>query len=497
MKPLPPTVRWGLRWAARLAAAAAVLGAAVVGGFTLYAVGALSPLQDWHTERLASEFSATRHADLDFDGYLRLEAQLFDELRRAAVAWRRSDEAFVDSRFNPDGMPLRLAGGAPFNRSYRLPVAQPAGHALLIHGLTDSPYTMKAMAEALQRQGIDVTVLRLPGHGTLPSMMTSMSLDDWTAAVRIAARHVATRAGPEQPFYLGGYSTGGTLALLHTVRGLDDPSVRRPDRLLLLSPAIRLTPVVALADFIDLLSVVPVPLLEKVRWQEVVAEFDPYRFNSFPVNAARQVNHATRALDAALAQAGAEGRLSRMPPVVTWQSVVDSTVGAVGAVDSLHARLPGPAHRLVMFDVNRLPALRTVHRPAARELIDRLLASPRSYQLDVVTQLDGQGPRVSVLRVAPDGTQRVEATALDWPAGVVSVGHVALPFENDDPVYGLVHDATGPNLPSIGSWLLRGEPGATTVSLGSLTRLRSNPFWPLIEDDLAALVASDLRAAAR
>ena len=44
--------------------------------------------------------------------------------------------------------------------------------ALLIHGLTDSPYSMRALAGSLHARGFEVTVLRLPGHGTLPSMMT-------------------------------------------------------------------------------------------------------------------------------------------------------------------------------------------------------------------------------------------------------------------------------------------------------------------------------------
>ena len=52
-------------------------------------------------------------------------------------------------------------------------------------------------------------------------------------------------------------------------------------------------------------------------------------------------------------------------------------------------------------------------------------------------------------------------------------------------------------MPSIGSWLLRGENGAVTISLGSLTRPRSNPFWPLIEQDVADLVAQDLAARRR
>ncbi len=46
-------------------------------------------------------------------------------------------------------------------------------------------------------------------------------------------------------------------------------------------------------------------------------------------------------------------------------------------------------------------------------------------------------------------------------------------------------------MPSIGSWLLRGENGAVTITLGSLTRLRSNPFWSLIDSEIDTLVATD------
>jgi hypothetical protein len=74
----------------------------------------------------------------------------------------------------------------------------------------------------------------------------------------------------------------------------------------------------------------------------------------------------------------------------------------------------------------------------------------------------------------------------------VSLGHVALPFPPDDPVYGFVAGSGHAGLPSIGSWLLRGESGAISLSLGALTRLRSNPFWSLVDEDLATTVAADL-----
>ena len=58
---------------------------------------------------------------------------------------------------------------------------------------------------------------------------------------------------------------------------------------------------------------------------------------------------------------------------------------------------------------------------------------------------------------------------------------------------GLMQPGSGRHdIPSIGSWLLRGENGAVTITLGSLTRLRSNPFWTLIDEEVGELVAADL-----
>jgi hypothetical protein len=323
-------------------------------------------------------------------------------------------------------------------------------------------------------------------------MMTAMSYRDWVAATRIAARAVAQRAPADRPFYLGGYSTGGTLALLHALESLDDTSLRRPDRVLLISPAIELTPVAALANIIDIASVVPVPVLEKVRWQDVTAEYDPYKFNSFPVNASRQVNRATTALQRALARARDSGRIGEMPAVTAWQSVVDSTVGSTGTVDRLFGALAGPRHRLVLFDVNRSETLSSVQRPEARALIERTARAPRGYTLDLVTNHDAQDDRVVVHRLWPDGTWKQVPTGLSWPRSLVSLGHVALPFPPDDAVYGFQPGSGRDGIPSLGSWLLRGESGATTISLAALTRLRSNPFWSLIDLQVGEQLQADL-----
>ena len=487
--------KWALtrstRLALRLVAVFIGLCLLILTVFTIYALAGLPPLQPWHTEILSEEFSARRDVNMNFAGYLKLEDRLFAEMRAKEAHWNRNSIAFVYSRFNPASRVNRLADGSPYNHSFHLLQPNAVGKALLIHGLTDSPYSMKALAESLHAKAFEVTVLRLPGHGTLPSMMTRMNVRDWTAAVRIAARDVATGVRPGQLFYVGGYSTGGTLALQYALDSLSDPKPRKPDRVLLVSPAIALPRIAVVADLLDLLTFIPSAQMQKARWQSVGAEYDPYKFYSFPINATRQVRRATRDLQSSLEEAAAAGRLAKMPPVLAWQSVVDTTVGADGVADMLFARLHDPRHKLVLFDVNWLGALGSLQRSGSTALIDRLTAGTRGYTLDIVTNATDHDRRVVRRRLVPNGRVSQVDTSLEWPEALVSVGHVALPFRPDDPVYGMNPGSGRNGIPSIGTWSYRGESGAVSVDLGALTRPRSNPFWPLIDRDVAAAIATD------
>lgn len=498
--------RFALRWTRRLALVLAAAALAVATGFGLYALLLLPPLDAWHTEILDGEYRATVHADLDFAGYQALEAALFSRTAQAAAAFA-NEPRYAASRFDPSGAGQRLSGGAPFNRSYRLPpTARPLrGSALLLHGLTDSPYSVRALAETLQAQGFEVTALRLPGHGTLPSMLTRMRFADWHAAVRMAVRDVAARTPPGAAFYLGGYSTGGTLAFIHALEALDDATLRRPDRLLLIAPAIEVAPVAGLVNLLDLGAVLPVPALQKVKWQELAPEYDPYKFNSFPVNATRQVRRATLELQALFERAVQRGRLGELPPIIAWQSLVDSTLGSRALIERVFARLDRPVHELVLFDVNRVSGLEAVANDALRAQLAQVIAAPRRYRLTLVRNLDASTLEVRVTTLLPTDavsapkageTPVPAAPALRWPSDVVSLGHVALPFRPDDPVYGHLPGSGANGLPSFGSLTLRGENGALVFPLGAFTRLRSNPFWPLIEQQIVQLVAQDLASSA-
>jgi hypothetical protein len=67
--------------------------------------------------------------------------------------------------------------------------------------------------------------------------------------------------------------------------------------------------------------------------------------------------------------------------------------------------------------------------------------------------------------------------ALAWPDDVFSLSHIALPFPLDDPLYGMRPSPAESFGVTIGAIAPRGERGALVVSVESLSRMASNPFF--------------------
>jgi carboxylesterase len=82
--------------------------------------------------------------------------------------------------------------------------------ALLCHGFTGSPQSMRPWAEHLADAGLTVSLPRLPGHGTRWQEMNVTRWEDWYAEVDRAL--TGLRARCEQVFVMG-LSMGGTLAI--------------------------------------------------------------------------------------------------------------------------------------------------------------------------------------------------------------------------------------------------------------------------------------------
>lgn len=485
------------KWLAGAVVACGLVLATIV---ILYAVQArlrFPDLKAWHTLLLREEFHAGLADVRTFDDYLRLEDKLFAELKGKLLNDPTVASSNFIGRYRRGSVPAQLALETPYNRSYELKVDNPRGSVLLVHGLSDSPYSMRALAETFHEQGYDVVLLRLPGHGTTPSMLRDVTWKDWYAAVTLAARYTASRAGPGKPFLAVGHSTGSALLSLYSVRALGDASLPKPARLYLMSPAIGISKAAVLTDVISALSFVPG--FEKSAWVDVMPEYDPYKYNSFPVNAGNQIYHLTQQLQNELGDAGEAGRLGAFPRTIAFQSLVDATVTASDVVRLLMDVLPAGNHELVVFDVNRNELLEGLLGPGPSEFLERVhnaAAKPFHFTL-IGNRNDLTFDVAAFTRAAGSREMTSVDLPLAWPVGVFSLGHLAIPIPPDDPVYGLRPDPTAKPRYALGAFPARGEPGALTVPLDMLARLRSNPFFDVIRAKIVESCKDDPRGPAR
>ena len=130
-------------------------------------------------------------------------------------------------------MPV-MPGAEPFHHD-----GGPVG-ALLCHGFTGTPQSLRPWAEHLGAAGLTVALPRLPGHGTSVAEANLTTWEDWFAEVDRSLTLLRERC--DEVFVMG-LSMGGTLAIrLAQERGDDvdglvlvNPSLltKRPDRFLL------------------------------------------------------------------------------------------------------------------------------------------------------------------------------------------------------------------------------------------------------------------------
>jgi carboxylesterase len=82
--------------------------------------------------------------------------------------------------------------------------------ALVIHGFTGNPQSLRGLAEALHAAGYAVELPLLPGHGTSVDDLLDTDWADWSAAVETAYEALAAQV---DKVVVAGLSMGGSLAL--------------------------------------------------------------------------------------------------------------------------------------------------------------------------------------------------------------------------------------------------------------------------------------------
>jgi len=440
------------------------------------------PLAAWHTY-VPDEMHASELDRSDWNEYLARESKIFEEVR-SEVTQKLDPANRVASNRYFEGSPA-YPGRFPqdFNRSFVLqPEGAPIGAAVLLHGLTDAPYSQRHIAEVYRRRGFVAIVMRLPGHGTVPAGLTEAKWQDWTAATRIAVREARRYVGTSGRVHLVGFSNGGALAINYALDAISDEKQAQVDRIVLISPMIGITRFARFAGLAALPAVFPA--FYKAAWLGILPEFNPFKYNSFPVNAAVQSFELTQIVQGKIARYARTSQLNQLPPILTFQSVMDFTVSTPAVLNALYVHLPKNGSEIVLFDVNRTVKFGALLRPSADTAISRLLPSrARNYRTTVITNADvASGEEVERTVEAGELASHDRALGLSYPAGLYSLSHVALPFPMTDSLYGLTPDPAEDFGFHLGILSPRGERNVLIASLDALLRASSNPFFSYLVD---------------
>ncbi len=222
---------------------------------------------------------------------------------------------------------------------------------VLIHGLTDSPYFMKAIGQRFHEQmGFNVLIPLLQGHGlNEPNGMAGVSLEEWKRNVEFAietAKELGTKVS------IGGLSTGGALSVY---MALKNPAIN--GAVFLFSAALDLagiegnikeillrTPIANILDFFedkDLISKFKKLISEifdrdknrKDQKDTAQLEDNPYRYSKMDLGGAQQLSRLIKEIDKLTGGIGKKTPLHQ--PLFVAHSEYDRTANIQGVVELL------------------------------------------------------------------------------------------------------------------------------------------------------------------
>lgn len=255
-----------------------------------------------------------------FSGYI--------EHSRRLIAENRTD-------LNTENRDEIIEGNSPFlllpDRSCPKGVSHEYRRGILLaHGLTDSPYDMRALGQFFVNECFYVQALLLPGHGTRPGDLISVRWDEWVKAFSFGVRTLKARV---DEVYLGGFSTGGTLAIHHA---MSDGDI---DGLFLFSPAVEITPAADRACWLAKLG----RIFSRFAWlTPPMPDEDPFKYESFTANAACQVFRLTEELEKVTA------KTPLTKPLFVAASADDATVHTSKTLE-LFFQAPADPKKMVLY----------------------------------------------------------------------------------------------------------------------------------------------------
>ena len=439
-------------------------------------------LQLWHTY-IPKELSTEELESATWGDYRAREEQVFAEVRTNVTEKLPLEAQTKMNRYYEGSLIYPPHFEHDWNRSFILePEGKILGVVVFLHGLTDSPYTLRHVAMHYTERGFVSIGLRVPEHGTVPAALAHAQWEHWMAATRMAVREAQKRSPFQATLHLVGFSNGAALALKYTLDSLHDASLRRPDQLVLMSPLVGVVPLARFAGLAALPSVFPV--FAKAAWLSVIPEFNPFKYNSLHANAIQQTHRISTAMQAQIGSLLREGKMSGMPPILTFHSVVDTTVSSSAIVAELYAYLPQNDSELVFFDINRAVGYGPIARYLSDNRVARMLPrSPHNYRFTMISNTPQEKHKPIESTVAAGEKKELSRDLnVHFPPHFSALSHFAIPIPVDDPLYGVdlrvgAEKEFGVNLGLMGA-LTEYDP--SHVDPDSLFRIGSNPFFPYV-----------------
>ena len=222
--------------------------------------------------------AVTTSPNMDFTRYVRDSREAIREVQET-ISYPSGESPFLGGYSSREVVLMRAPFQMPENNSdVCTDIAQGGGKGfLLIHGLGDSPYLMRSIADSLHR-AYPCAVIRavlLPGHGTVPGDMLTVSHEAWLGITDYGVRSFEKDERIHE-LYLVGFSAGAALALRQVTDGTTPDKLKG---LVLLSPAIKAkSRFIRFAGALSLLA----------DWESRHAERDAARYESFSYHTATE-----------------------------------------------------------------------------------------------------------------------------------------------------------------------------------------------------------------
>jgi len=192
---------------------------------------------------------------------------------------------------------------------------------VLVHGLTDSPYFMTAIADYFHNElNYNVYLPLLQGHGLIiPSGMEGVSLEVWKANVDFALDAAVEKA---KQISIGGLSTGGALSCYMAAR----TNSKINGALYLFSAALKIAGSLGSGDLKE--SLLRTFMADVLDSSSALIGDNPYRYARMDKDGARELSKQIKEIDRILVSLGPKNPFPI--PIFAAHSESDQTADIVG-----------------------------------------------------------------------------------------------------------------------------------------------------------------------